>query len=140
MIETTRGVCQHCGQFVELELEHNPEKTANEKASLLCDCAEAKKAQQVHQDRLARIMKREDTLKSSKEAINKMFGSPEDEDHAAMPEATVDFLIKASAMIYDGMIGGLNINLPHGAKAKITRKKDGLKIERQNVDGEAVEI
>lgn len=140
MIETTRGVCKHCGQYIELELEHNPQKTANDKASMLCDCAEAKKAQQIFQDELARIVKREDTLRSSKDAINKMFGSPDDEDHAAMPEATVDFLIKASAMIYDGMIGGLNINLPHGAKAKITRKKDGLKIERQNTDGEAVEI
>lgn len=140
MLETTRGACKYCGQYIELELEHNPETTADAKAVMLCDCEEAKKVQRHFQDELAKIVKREETLRSSKEAINKMFGSPEDEDHAAMPKATVDLLIKASAMIYDGMINGLNINLPHGAKAKITRKKDGLKIERQNTDGEAVEI
>ena len=140
MLETTRGACKYCGQYIELELEHNPGTKADAKAVMLCDCEEAKKVQRNFQDEFAKIVKREETLRSSKEAINKMFGSPDDEDHAAMPEVTVDFLIKASAMIYDGMIGGLNINLPHGAKAKITRKKDGLKIERQNTDGEAVEI
>jgi hypothetical protein len=140
MLETMRGECQCCGQIVELELEHNPEITASKKATMLCDCAEAKKLQKNYQDEIAVILKREDTLRSSKEAIQKMFGNPDDEEHAAMPVATVDFLIKASAMIYDGMIGGLSINLPHGSKAKVSKKNGGLKIERQNTDGEAVEI
>lgn len=139
MIEMTRGECLHCGQFVELELEHKPDMTADAKAVMFCDCPDARKVQQIYKDEVAQIKRREDTLKSSKDAINTMFGKSNDE-HAAMPEVTVDFLIKASAMIYDGLIGGLNINLPHGAKAKITKKKGGLKIERQNTDGEAIEI
>lgn len=141
MLETTRGACKYCGQWIELELEHNPETTAASKAAMLCNCPEAKKMQQAYKDEIAEILRREDTLKGSKDAINKMFGNKSDDEHAAMPEATVDFLVKASAMIYDGLIGGLNINLPHGAKAKITKKaKGGLKIERQNADSEAIEI
>ena len=140
MIGTTIGACKHCGQLVELELEHVPGKTADDKAVMLCNCEEARNVQQVYKDELAQILRREETLKNSKEAIYKMFGSDDDEEHKAMPEATVDFLIKASAMVYDGLIGRLNINLSRGAKAKISKKKDGLKIERQNTDGEAVEI
>lgn len=140
MLETMRGACTCCGQWVELELEHNPSTTADTKATMLCDCSESKTIQKNFKDEITAILRRENTLKNSKEAIQKIFGSPEDEDHAAMPEATVDFLIKASAMVYDSMIGGLSISLPHGTKAKITRKKEGLKIERQNTDGEAIEI
>lgn len=140
MINMTRGECKYCGQFIELELEHNPDTTADSKAIMLCDCQDARRIQQNYKDEIAQIKRREDTLKSSKDAINSMFGDSTSEEHAAMPEVTVDFLIKASAMIYDGLIGGLNVNLPHGAKAKITKKKGGLKIERQNTDGEAIEI
>lgn len=139
MINVTKGECKYCGQFIELELEHNPDTTADTKAIMLCDCQDARRIQQNYKDEIAQIKRREDTLKSSKDAINSMFGDST-EEHAAMPEVTVDFLIKASAMIYDGLIGGLNVNLPHGAKAKITKKKGGLKIERQNTDGEAIEI
>lgn len=140
MLETMRGACQCCGQWVELELEHNPSMTADSKATMLCDCSDAKKLQKDHEHEIAVIQRREETLKSSKDAIRIMFGKSENEEHAAMPEATQDFLILASAMVYDGLIGNLNLNLSQGAKAKIGRKKDGLKIERQNTDGKSIEI
>lgn len=140
MINTFRGECQCCGQMIELELEHNPELTASRKATLLCGCPEAKRVQKDYQDEVATILRREETLKSSKDAIQKIFGESEEDDHAAMPESIVDFLIKSAALVYDSMIGNLSISLPHGTKAKIARKKDGLKIERQNTDGEAIEI
>lgn len=140
MLETMRGECQCCGQIIELELEHNPEATANRKATLLCECPEAKKVQKDYRDEIATILRREVTLKNSKDAIQKIFGESEEDDHVAMPESIIDFLIKSSALVYDSMIGNLSIGLPHGTKAKIARKKDGLKIERQNTDGEAIEI
>lgn len=140
MLETMRGECQCCGQMIELELEHNPELTASRKATLLCQCPEAKAVQRDYQVEVSIVLRREKTLKESKEAIHKIFGESEEDDHVAMPESIVDFLIKSAALVYDSMIGNLSISLPHGTKAKIARKKDGLKIERQNTDGEAIEI
>ena len=140
MLETMRGECQCCGQMIELELEHNPELTASRKATLLCQCQEAKAVQRDYQVEVSIVLRREKTLKESKEAIHKIFGESEEDDHVAMSESIVDFLIKSAALVYDSMIGNLSISLPHGTKAKIARKKDGLKIERQNTDGEAIEI
>lgn len=140
MLETFRGECQCCGQIIELELEHNPDLTASRKATMLCQCPEAKAVQRDYQDEVQFILRREKTLKESKEAIHKIFGKSEEEDHVAMPESIVDFLINASALVYDNLTGSLNISLPNGTKAKIARKKDGLKIERQNTDAEAIEI
>lgn len=140
MINTTRGQCTCCGQIIELELEHNPSATADAKATMLCTCSEARTIQKSYQDEVSAIQRREEVLKNAKEYIGKMFGTDEENEHVAFPDTTVELLIKHAAMVYDGLLGNVSLNLPYGVKAKIAKKKGGLKIERQNTDGEAIEI
>ena len=100
------NVCKFCGQVLMADVE--------------CECKEAK------QDR--RI---QDLIQRSREAVVEIFGEgSKKQGYIPISQECIEFIYLAIEQIAYAKIYAMSVTLPSGAKAKLTRSKGDIKIER----------
>lgn len=100
------NICEFCGQVL---LDGRK-----------CNCPEAKKAEEIERQIL-----------NAKAAINEIFVEPFfDEDIIPPSEQAIAFMKKSVEMIAYDNISKINIVLPGGVKAMISKKNKSIKVER----------
>ncbi len=102
----SNNVCEFCGQVLMADVE--------------CECKEAKQAR--------RIL---DQIERAKEAADEIFGeNSKKENYTPISEECMDIIYSAIEQIAHAKIYAVTFTLPNGAKAKLTRSKGDIKIER----------
>ena len=102
----SNNVCEFCGQVLLADVE--------------CECKEAKQAR--------RIL---DLIDRAKSAAFEIFGAgSEKQGYTPVPQESIDFIYFAIEQIAYSKIYSLTLTLPNGTKAKLTRSKGDIKIER----------
>lgn len=137
--------CTFCGQMVNLEFETSIQK-AEERARLVCNCPESIAHQKDYKEKVDAVRRREASLKKATELIDKKFGKlmqEEDEDEMKhpLPEVVIETLKEVCILVYDKLIKTVSLDLPFGAKAKVTMNSKGvLIIERKDTVASRDEI
>lgn len=147
-MDRINAACGYCGQFVNLEFETTLQK-AEERARLVCSCPESIAHQKAYKEKVDAARRRETSLKKATELIDKKFGKlmQEEAEEAGeerkhpMPEVVVDTLKEVCILVYDRLIKTVTLDLPYGAKGKVTMNSKGaLIIERKDTVASRDEI
>lgn len=100
------NICEFCGQIILTDVE--------------CECKEAKQARRIA-----------DQIDRAKSAAGEIFGTgSEKQGYTPVPQESMDFIYFAIEQIANAKIYAVSLTLPSGTKAKLTRSKGDIKIER----------
>lgn len=102
----SNNICEFCGQVLMADVE--------------CECKETKQARRI-----------EDQIERAKEAAVEIFGeASKEEGYTPISEECMEIIYSAIEQIANAKIYAVTFTLPSGAKAKLTRSKGDIKIER----------
>ena len=100
------NICKFCGQMLMGDVE--------------CDCKEAQQERRV-----------QDLIQRSQKAVVEIFGEgSKKQECVPIPQECIEFIYLAIEQIAYSKIYSLTLTLPNGTKAKLTRSKGDIKIER----------
>ena len=130
-VAVLRGACRFCGQYIEVG-PHPSQEEADETASEVCSCYEARKARRITEQ-----------IEDAKEKINRVFGE-EAEKLGFKPinsPGSIQLLEEIASLIAIGEITAAAVNIRGQCKAKLTfTSKEKIKVSRsetRSVDLEA---
>ena len=116
-----RGACRFCGQYIEVG-PHASQEEADETASEVCSCYEARKARRITEQ-----------IEDAKEKINRVFGE-EAEKLGFKPinsPGSIQLLEEIASLIAIGEITAAAVNIRGQCKAKLTfTSKEKIKVSR----------
>ena len=102
----SNNICEFCGQVLMAGIE--------------CECKEAKEARRIA-----------DQIERAKEAAKEIFGKDSvKQGYTPVPEECMEIIGSAIEHIANAKIHAVTFVLPSGTKAKFTRSKGDIKIER----------
>lgn len=132
------GVCQYCGQYVEVSWlrDLNPERyeyaEADYLASRICTCREAQEFSAREEAREQAEERRKLTLATADSIIDELFGSgAQGAGEVVMHEDSRRLVREAAELVYDGYLRTVSISDARGITAKLKMtSKNRLSISR----------
>lgn len=118
------GACIFCGQVGAIDTGN--QETANNIATNLCDCEDAKKSRKQQEFEEQQIKRRAADIEKACKTIKKMFSEDSEESHMEKTsDEVIEELMTISILIIDSKLNEVQIKLPTGVVGKISKKSNG---------------